>query len=227
MCPLSHLSIYGCPLAKKRKALEKQPLEPAAKRRPFLTSCPGELEEDAGSYGSYGNKAMEVGQEGKEQGEVVEEDEEEDEGEREGDEEEEDGEVEDEFSEDNEEQGEEEEEEEEEEEIEVERTDTAMEGEQVEEEEDGMDEEEEEDGYDEEEQDDEGEEDEEEEEEEEQRRQQGECAVCYFSCLDEKKMKDTSHVIVLLWFMQIKRVAFQDLELQSGRRVYCFSSHVA
>uniref|UniRef100_A0A3Q1GP06 Myelin transcription factor 1-like, a n=1 Tax=Acanthochromis polyacanthus TaxID=80966 RepID=A0A3Q1GP06_9TELE len=42
-----HRSVYGCPLAKKRKALEKQPLEPAAKRRPFLTSCPGE-EEDAG-----------------------------------------------------------------------------------------------------------------------------------------------------------------------------------
>uniref|UniRef100_A0A3Q0S1R4 Myelin transcription factor 1-like, a n=1 Tax=Amphilophus citrinellus TaxID=61819 RepID=A0A3Q0S1R4_AMPCI len=42
-----HRSIYGCPLAKKRKALEKQPLEPAAKRRPFLTSCPGEEEEDA------------------------------------------------------------------------------------------------------------------------------------------------------------------------------------
>ncbi|GLD56984.1 myelin transcription factor 1-like, a isoform X1, partial [Lates japonicus] len=33
-----HRSVYGCPLAKKRKALEKQPLEPAAKRRPFLTS---------------------------------------------------------------------------------------------------------------------------------------------------------------------------------------------
>uniref|UniRef100_A0A3B4W9Z0 Myelin transcription factor 1-like, a n=1 Tax=Seriola lalandi dorsalis TaxID=1841481 RepID=A0A3B4W9Z0_SERLL len=41
-----HRSVYGCPLAKKRKALEKQPLEPAAKRRPFLTSCPGEEEEE-------------------------------------------------------------------------------------------------------------------------------------------------------------------------------------
>uniref|UniRef100_A0A8C4GYV1 Myelin transcription factor 1 domain-containing protein n=1 Tax=Dicentrarchus labrax TaxID=13489 RepID=A0A8C4GYV1_DICLA len=40
-----HRSVYGCPLAKKRKALEKQPLEPAAKRRPFLTSCPGEEED--------------------------------------------------------------------------------------------------------------------------------------------------------------------------------------
>uniref|UniRef100_A0A8C4GYZ3 Myelin transcription factor 1 domain-containing protein n=1 Tax=Dicentrarchus labrax TaxID=13489 RepID=A0A8C4GYZ3_DICLA len=107
-----HRSVYGCPLAKKRKALEKQPLEPAAKRRPFLTSCPGE-EEDASAYTSYENEAIEVGVEGKEQGEVVEEDEEEEEGEREGDE---DGDVEDEFSEDNEEQGEEEEEEDEEEE---------------------------------------------------------------------------------------------------------------
>uniref|UniRef100_A0A8P4K3K1 Myelin transcription factor 1 domain-containing protein n=1 Tax=Dicentrarchus labrax TaxID=13489 RepID=A0A8P4K3K1_DICLA len=161
-----HRSVYGCPLAKKRKALEKQPLEPAAKRRPFLTSCPGE-EEDASAYTSYENEAIEVGVEGKEQGEVVEEDEEEEEGEREGDE---DGDVEDEFSEDNEEQGEEEEEEdEEEEEVEVERADTTMEGERAEEEE-GMYEEEEEveDGDDEEEQEDEGEEDEQEEEEEEE-----------------------------------------------------------
>ncbi|XP_026174298.1 myelin transcription factor 1-like, a isoform X2 [Mastacembelus armatus] len=169
-----HRSVYGCPLAKKRKALEKQPLEPAAKRRPFLNSCPGEdeeEEEDAHTYTSYDNEAIEVGDVGKEQGEVVEEDEEEEEGEREGDEED-DGEVEDEFSEDNEEQGEEEEEEEEEE-VEVERTDTTIGGEQAEEEE-CMDEEEEEvdEGDDDEEQEDEGEEDEEEEEEEAQNHQQ-------------------------------------------------------
>ncbi|CAJ1077672.1 myelin transcription factor 1-like%2C a isoform X5 [Xyrichtys novacula] len=169
-----HRSVYGCPLAKKRKALEKQPLEPAAKRRPFLTSRPGEEEEgeeDTGAYANYENQAMEVGQGGKDQEEVVEEDEEEEE--REGDEEE-DGDGEDEFSE--EEQGEEEEEEEE---IEVERSDTGMGGEQGEEEEDeeGMEEEEDvEDGDDEEEQEDEGEEEEqeEEEEEEEQNRQHGE-----------------------------------------------------
>ncbi|XP_039638250.1 LOW QUALITY PROTEIN: myelin transcription factor 1-like, a [Perca fluviatilis] len=164
-----HRSIYGCPLAKKRKALEKQPLEPAAKRRPFLTSCTGRRRRrDAGAYTIYENEAME---EGKEQGEVVEEDEEE---EREGDE---DGDVEDEFSEDNEEQGEEEEEEEEEEDedVEVERADTTMGGRQAEEEEEdeeeGMYEEEDEveDGDDEEEQDDEGEEDEDEEEEEQNR----------------------------------------------------------
>uniref|UniRef100_A0A3Q1G1J0 Myelin transcription factor 1-like, a n=1 Tax=Acanthochromis polyacanthus TaxID=80966 RepID=A0A3Q1G1J0_9TELE len=163
-----HRSVYGCPLAKKRKALEKQPLEPAAKRRPFLTSCPGE-EEDAGAYAGYVNEAMEVGQVGKEQGEVVEEDDEDEDGEREGDEEE-DGEVEDEFSEDNEEQGEEEEEEEEEEEdIEVGRADTTIGAAQAEDEE-GMDEEEEDvdDGDDEEEQEDEAEEDEQEEEEEEE-----------------------------------------------------------
>ncbi|XP_029281154.1 myelin transcription factor 1-like, a isoform X5 [Cottoperca gobio] len=162
-----HRSVYGCPLAKKRKALEKQPLEPAAKRRPFLTSCTGEEGENASAYTSYQNEAMVVGEGGKEQGEVVEEDEEDEEGGREGDE---DGDVEDEFSEDNEEQGEEEEEEDE---VEVERVDTTMGGERVEDEEEeedeeGMYEEEEEveDGDDEEEQDDEGEEDEEEEEEE-------------------------------------------------------------
>ncbi|TMS12689.1 Myelin transcription factor 1-like protein [Larimichthys crocea] len=149
-----HRSVYGCPLAKKRKALEKQPLEPAAKRRPFLTSCPGEEEEeeeDASAYTSYGNEAMKVGVEGKEQGEVVEEDEEE---EREGDE---DGDVEDEFSEDNEDQG---------------RGGGGGRRRRGggEEEEEGMYEEEEEveDGDDEEEQEDEGEEDEQEEEEEEE-----------------------------------------------------------
>nr|XP_040017238.1 myelin transcription factor 1-like, a [Gasterosteus aculeatus aculeatus] len=163
-CDLSSLcSVYGCPLAKKRKALEKQPLEPAAKRRPFLTPCNGG-EEDAGAYARYQNRAL---AEGKEQGEVVEEDEEEEEAEREGDED-----VEDEFSEDNEEQ--EEEEEDEEEEVEVGRAGATMGGERAEEEEEeeeeeeGMYEEEEEveDGDDEE---DEAEEDEEEDEEEPRR----------------------------------------------------------
>ncbi|XP_035000292.1 myelin transcription factor 1-like, a isoform X3 [Hippoglossus stenolepis] len=166
-----HRSVYGCPLAKKRKALEKQPLEPAAKRRPFLTSCPGEEEEEeeASAYTSYENQAIEAGDVGKEQGEVAEDEEEEEDGEREGDEEE----VEDEFSEDNEEQGDEEEEEEDE--LEVERAVTTVGGERAEEEEeeeeeDGMDDEEEEvdDGDDEEEQEDEGDEDEQEDEEEEE-----------------------------------------------------------
>lgn len=176
---MSCLSVYGCPLAKKRKALEKQPLEPPAKRRPFLTSCPGEEEEeDSCAYASYENEAMELGSIGKEQGEVVEEEEEE-EGERDGDEEE-DGEVEDEFSEDNDEQGEEEEEEEDE--VEVERADTAVGGEECLDEEEEVD-----DGDDEEEQDDDGEEDEQEEdEEEEQNHQQGELADFHFGCVDEK-----------------------------------------
>ncbi|CAG01475.1 unnamed protein product, partial [Tetraodon nigroviridis] len=157
--------VYGCPLAKKRKALEKQPLEPAAKRRPFLTSSLGEEEEeegegeDVGAYASYEGEVMEVGSSDKEPREVEEE--------RDGEDE-----MEDEFSEDNEEQGEEEEEEEEEE-VEVERREVTMAVEQVveeeeeEEEEEGMYEEEEEvgDGDDEEEQEEEGEEEEEEEEE--------------------------------------------------------------
>ncbi|KAK5852582.1 hypothetical protein PBY51_006435 [Eleginops maclovinus] len=165
VCPLSLFSVYGCPLAKKRKALEKQPLEPAAKRRPFLNPCTGG-EEASGVYTNYQNEAMAVGGGGKEQGEVVEEDEEEEDTGREGDED-----VEDEFSEDNEEQGEDEEEEDE---VEVERAVTTMGGERAEDDEeeededDGMYEEEEEveDGDDEEEQDDEGEEDDEEEDEE-------------------------------------------------------------
>ncbi|KAI4795656.1 hypothetical protein KUCAC02_029741, partial [Chaenocephalus aceratus] len=145
--------VYGCPLAKKRKALEKQPLEPAAKRRPFLSGGEEVV------YTNYQNEVEKV----KEQGEVVEEDEEEEETGREGDED-----VDDEFSEDNEEQ------EEEEDEVEVERAVKTMgrertedEEDEEEEEDDGMYEEEEEveDGDDEDEQDDEGEEDEEEDEE--------------------------------------------------------------
>uniref|UniRef100_H3CZE9 Myelin transcription factor 1-like, a n=1 Tax=Tetraodon nigroviridis TaxID=99883 RepID=H3CZE9_TETNG len=63
-----HRSVYGCPLAKKRKALEKQPLEPAAKRRPFLTSSL-----DVGAYASYEGEVMEVGSSDKEPREVEEE----------------------------------------------------------------------------------------------------------------------------------------------------------
>uniref|UniRef100_A0A8C0YG93 Myelin transcription factor 1-like, a n=1 Tax=Cyprinus carpio carpio TaxID=630221 RepID=A0A8C0YG93_CYPCA len=37
-----HRSVYGCPLAKKRKTQEKPPQEPASKRRPFLTMADGE-----------------------------------------------------------------------------------------------------------------------------------------------------------------------------------------
>uniref|UniRef100_A0A3B3BEY9 Myelin transcription factor 1-like, a n=1 Tax=Oryzias melastigma TaxID=30732 RepID=A0A3B3BEY9_ORYME len=104
-----HRSIYGCPLAKKRKTSDKQPLEPAAKRRPFLSPCPSqEIDENASTFTSYQNDSMKTGLEGEEQREVAEDEEEEEE--KEVDEE---GEVEDDFSEDNEEQGDEEEEEEE------------------------------------------------------------------------------------------------------------------
>uniref|UniRef100_A0A4W5PC72 Myelin transcription factor 1-like, a n=1 Tax=Hucho hucho TaxID=62062 RepID=A0A4W5PC72_9TELE len=117
-----HRSVYGCPLAKKRKTQEKQPLEPAPKRRPFLTATDPE-EDTVAIFPCYEPEPMDEGEE-KEQGEVEGEiqeegEEEEGEGEEEGEEmEEEEG-----FSEDNEEQGDEEGEEEEEEEEEVERED--------------------------------------------------------------------------------------------------------
>ncbi|XP_055005714.1 myelin transcription factor 1-like protein [Boleophthalmus pectinirostris] len=41
-----HRSVYGCPLAKKRKALEKVPLEPAAKRSRYITSCPDDDDDE-------------------------------------------------------------------------------------------------------------------------------------------------------------------------------------
>uniref|UniRef100_A0A3B3UGP9 Myelin transcription factor 1-like, a n=1 Tax=Poecilia latipinna TaxID=48699 RepID=A0A3B3UGP9_9TELE len=130
-----HRSVYGCPLAKKKRTLDKQTQEPAAKRRPFIAPCLGEEEEEeeqgGGAFRSY--ETMEVGQERKEQGEEDEEEE---------------------FSEDNEEHGEDEEER-----MALESTDTRGRGEQVEEEEEGMDEDED-DGDDEEELEDEEEEEE-------------------------------------------------------------------
>ncbi|KAM4528708.1 myelin transcription factor 1-like, a isoform 2-T4 [Fundulus diaphanus] len=144
-----HRSVYGCPLAKKRKTLDKQTPEPAAKRRPFITACLGEEEEEeeeeeevTGAFSSYQTETVEVGQERKEQGEEDEDEE---------------GEVEEEFSEDNEEHGEEEEEEEEG--MAAERSDPRRGDEQADEED-----EEEDDGDDEEEPEDEAEEEEEEEE---------------------------------------------------------------
>nr|XP_055041275.1 myelin transcription factor 1-like, a isoform X5 [Misgurnus anguillicaudatus] len=94
-----HRSVYGCPLAKKRKTQEKPPQEPASKRRPFLTMTDGE----PSMYESYEPEAMEEGEE-REQEEIEEVEEEEEEGDdeeeecsddnEEQDEEEEDGEVE-------------------------------------------------------------------------------------------------------------------------------------
>uniref|UniRef100_A0A674F0Z9 Myelin transcription factor 1-like, a n=1 Tax=Salmo trutta TaxID=8032 RepID=A0A674F0Z9_SALTR len=114
-----HRSVYGCPLAKKRKTQEKQPMEPSPKRRPYLTPTDPEVN-PAAIFPCYEPEPMDEGEE-KEQGEVdgeIQEEGEEEEGE-EGEEVEEEG-----FSEDNGELGEEEEEgeeaDEEEEEVEME-----------------------------------------------------------------------------------------------------------
>ncbi|XP_019912046.2 myelin transcription factor 1-like, a isoform X5 [Esox lucius] len=155
------LRVYGCPLAKKRKTLEKQPMEPAPKRKTFLLP-PDPDEDPAAMFPPYEPEPMDEGKEqGEVDGEIQDEEEEEDGGEEEGDEiEEEEG-----FSEDNEEQGEEEEEgDEEEEEEEIERLVVCpQEGEQMEE---GVEEAEDGDDEEQEEQEDEGDEDEQEEEEE-------------------------------------------------------------
>uniref|UniRef100_A0A672P355 Myelin transcription factor 1-like protein n=1 Tax=Sinocyclocheilus grahami TaxID=75366 RepID=A0A672P355_SINGR len=142
-----HRSVYGCPLAKKRKTQEKPPQEPASKRRPFLAMADGEPT----MYESY--EAMEEGEE-REQEEVEEVEEEEEEGDDE----------EEECSDDNEEPGEEEEDEEEDGEVEREEVEEI---EQMEEEVEEDEEVVEEDGDDEEQEDDEEEDDEYEHEEEE------------------------------------------------------------
>ncbi|TRY96407.1 hypothetical protein DNTS_033277 [Danionella cerebrum] len=142
-----HRSVYGCPLAKKRKTQEKPLQEPASKRRPFLTLADGQ----PAMYESYEPEAMEEEEE-REQ-EEIEEVEEEEEG---------DDEEEEECSDDNEEPDEDEYEEGEED-GEVERE----EGEEIEQMEEEVDNEEEEEII-EEEVDDEEQEDEEEEEEDEE-----------------------------------------------------------
>uniref|UniRef100_A0A6Q2WYS7 Myelin transcription factor 1 domain-containing protein n=1 Tax=Esox lucius TaxID=8010 RepID=A0A6Q2WYS7_ESOLU len=129
-----HRSVYGCPLAKKRKTLEKQPMEPAPKRKTFLLP-PDPDEDPAAMFPPYEPEPMDEGKEqGEVDGEIQDEEEEEDGGEEEGDEiEEEEG-----FSEDNEEQEDGDDEEQEEQE------DEGDEDEQEEEEEDDEEEEEEE-----------------------------------------------------------------------------------
>ncbi|XP_051908221.1 myelin transcription factor 1-like, a [Hippocampus zosterae] len=75
-----HRSVYGCPLAKKRKVLEKQPLEPPVKRRPFSGACLGEDDEEGDELednlededANYNEAVLEE----RERGEVMEEDEE-------------------------------------------------------------------------------------------------------------------------------------------------------
>ncbi|XP_056620615.1 myelin transcription factor 1-like, a isoform X4 [Triplophysa dalaica] len=156
-----HRSVYGCPLAKKRKTQEKPPQEPASKRRPFLTMADGELS----MYESYAPDTMEEGDE-REQEEI--EEVEEEEGEEEGDDEEE------ECSDDNEEPGDEEEDEEEE--GEVEREEVEQMEEEVEEDEEVV----EEDGDDE-------EQDEEEEQEEEEYEDEHEEEEYYENLLHQQE----------------------------------------
>ncbi|XP_018588510.2 myelin transcription factor 1-like protein isoform X3 [Scleropages formosus] len=152
-----HRSVYGCPLAKKRKTLEKQSQGPPSKKGPFLARLDNSSMDEC--YESDGTEEMD---EKEEEEEEEEEDMEEEEDEEEVEEEEEEVEEveEEEYSEDNEEHGEPEE-------GEVEQG----EGEELLEQEEGVEEEEgdEEEEVDEEE---EGEEDEEEEDYEEQGQEQ-------------------------------------------------------
>uniref|UniRef100_A0A8D2NFH8 Myelin transcription factor 1 like n=1 Tax=Zonotrichia albicollis TaxID=44394 RepID=A0A8D2NFH8_ZONAL len=111
-----HRSVYGCPLAKKRKTQDKQPQEPAPKRKPFVVKADNSSVDEC--YETDGTEEMD---------EKEEEEEEEDEEEEE-------------YSDDNEEQGDEEEDDEEidreeEEEIEEEEEEDEEEGEDVEDEE--------------------------------------------------------------------------------------------
>ncbi|XP_061098116.1 myelin transcription factor 1-like, a isoform X4 [Conger conger] len=92
-----HRSVYGCPLAKKRKTQDKQPQEPAPKRRSFLTRLDNSSMDEC--YETDGTEEVDE----KEQEDVEEEEEEEGEEEEEVEEDDEE-----EYSEDNEEQGEEE-----------------------------------------------------------------------------------------------------------------------
>ncbi|XP_015213628.1 myelin transcription factor 1-like protein isoform X3 [Lepisosteus oculatus] len=117
-----HRSVYGCPLAKKRKTQDKQSQEPASKRKPFIVRMDNSSVDEC--YETDGTEEMD---------EKEEEEEEEDEEEEEEEEE---------YSEDNEEQGEEEEE------GQVERGE-GEEGEQEEEEEEEEEDEEEDDEEDE------------------------------------------------------------------------------
>ncbi|XP_066571191.1 myelin transcription factor 1-like protein isoform X3 [Amia ocellicauda] len=142
-----HRSVYGCPLAKKRKTQDKQPQEPAPKRKPFLARMDNSSVDEC--YETDGTEEMDE----KEEDEEDEEDDEEEEEEEE------------EYSEDNEEPCEEEE-------GEAERGE-GEEGEQ--EEEEGVEEEEDdgEEGEEEEEEEEEDEDEEDEEEEEEDDDEQG------------------------------------------------------
>ncbi|XP_063110477.1 myelin transcription factor 1-like protein isoform X6 [Cavia porcellus] len=127
-----HRSVYGCPLAKKRKTQDKQPQEPAPKRKPFAVKADSSSVDEC--YESDGTEDMddkeedeeeEFSEDNEEQGDEDDEDEEVDR-EEEEEIEEEDDDDDDEDGEDVEEEEEEEEEDEEEEEEEEENEDHQM-----------------------------------------------------------------------------------------------------
>ncbi|XP_066093490.1 myelin transcription factor 1-like protein isoform X5 [Saccopteryx bilineata] len=129
-----HRSVYGCPLAKKRKTQDKQPQEPAPKRKPFAVKADSSSMDDC--YDSDGTEDMDEKEEDEEEEYSEDDDEpredededEDEEGDREEEEEieEEDEEDEDEDGEDVEDEEEDEDEEEEEEEEEEENEDHQM-----------------------------------------------------------------------------------------------------
>uniref|UniRef100_A0A8D2A451 Myelin transcription factor 1 domain-containing protein n=1 Tax=Sus scrofa TaxID=9823 RepID=A0A8D2A451_PIG len=115
-----HRSVYGCPLAKKRKTQDKQPQEPAPKRKPFAVKADSSSAEDC--YDSDGSE------DGDEKEEDEEDEDSEDEEDEEAEREEEEEEVEDE---DEDEDGEEVEDEDEDEDDEDEDEDEDNEGRQL------------------------------------------------------------------------------------------------
>ncbi|XP_010846743.1 PREDICTED: LOW QUALITY PROTEIN: myelin transcription factor 1-like protein [Bison bison bison] len=105
-----HRSVYGCPLAKKRKTQDKQPQEPAPKRKPFTVKADSSSVDEC--YDSDGSEDADE----KEEDEDEEDESDEDEEQREDEEEDEDGDREDEEEMDEEDEDEEDREEEEEDE---------------------------------------------------------------------------------------------------------------
>ncbi|XP_029794228.1 myelin transcription factor 1-like protein [Suricata suricatta] len=86
-----HRSVYGCPLAKKRKTQDKQPQEPAPKRKPFAvkadSSSVDECYESEGSEDADDKEEDEEEEDSEDEEERREEDEEEEDGDREEEEE--------------------------------------------------------------------------------------------------------------------------------------------
>ncbi|XP_043308904.1 myelin transcription factor 1-like protein isoform X1 [Cervus canadensis] len=105
-----HRSVYGCPLAKKRKTQDKQPQEPAPKRKPFAVKADSSSVDEC--YDSDGSEDADE----KEEDEDEEDESDEDEEQREDEEEDEDGDREDEEEMDEEDEDEEDREDEEEDE---------------------------------------------------------------------------------------------------------------